>query len=164
MKKLVSIIFLACIVGIATWFVYKPSPPAPAVTIETLNGQSIDLAKLKGQVVLVKFWATSCVTCIKQMPDTIEMYNELSPKGLQVIAVAMSYDPVEFVKRFTESRQLPFIVGLDKNGAVAKAFDDVKLTPIAFVIDKRGRIIKQYLGNYDKQEMRQTLEKALSQT
>lgn len=164
MKKLVSVVFILCLASIGAWFVFKPSPPAPNVTIETLSGQSIELAKLKNNVVLVKFWATSCVTCIKQMPDTIELYNDLSPKGLEVIAVAMSYDPVDFVRRFTESRKLPFVVGLDKNGEVAKAFGDVKLTPIAFLIDKNGRIIKQYLGNYDKADMRQTIEKALAQS
>jgi len=164
MKKIVSIVFVSCLVAIGVWFAFKPYAPAPNVTIETLQGKSLELASLKNKVVLVEFWATSCVTCIKQMPGTIELYKELSPKGFEVIAVAMSYDPVEFVRRFTESRQLPFIVGLDTNGAVAKAFGDVKLTPTLFLIDKKGRIIKQYLGNYDKADMRQSIEKALAQS
>jgi peroxiredoxin len=164
MKKIVSIVFVGCLVAIGAWFAFKPYPPAPLVTIETLQGTSIDLASLKNNVVLVEFWATSCVTCVKQMPSTIELYKELSPKGFEVVAVAMSYDPVEFVRRFAESRQVPFIIGLDTNGAVAKAFGDVKLTPTIFLIDKKGRIIKQYLGNYDKADMRQTIEKALAQS
>jgi peroxiredoxin len=164
MKKIVSIVFVGCLVAIGAWFAFKPYPPAPLVTIETLQGTSIDLASLKNNVVLVEFWATSCVTCVKQMPSTIELYKELSPKGFEVVAVAMSYDPVEFVRRFAESRQVPFIIGLDTNGAVAKAFGDVKLTPTLFLIDKKGRIIKQYLGNYDKADMRQTIEKALAQS
>jgi peroxiredoxin len=164
MKKVVSIAFVACLVAIGAWFAFKPYPAAPSVTIETLQGKSIELASLKNKVVMVKFWATSCVTCVKQMPDTIELYDDLAPKGLEVIAVAMSYDPIDFVRRFTESRQLPFIVGLDTNGSVAKAFGDVKLTPIAFLINKNGQIIKQYLGNYDKAEMRQTIMKALAQS
>jgi peroxiredoxin len=164
MKKIVSIVFVGCLVAIGAWFAFKPYPPAPLVTIETLQGTSIDLASLKNNVVLVEFWATSCVTCVKQMPSTIELYKELSPKGFEVVAVAMSYDPVEFVRRFAESRQVPFIIGLDTNGAVAQAFGDVKLTPTLFLIDKKGRIIKQYLGNYDKADMRQTIEKALAQS
>jgi peroxiredoxin len=164
MKKVVSIVFVGCLVAIGAWFAFKPYPPAPNVSIEMLQGKSIELASLKNNVVLVEFWATSCVTCVKQMPSTVELYKELSPKGFEVIAVAMSYDPVEFVRRFTESRQLPFIVGLDTNGAVAKAFGDVKLTPTFFLIDKKGRIIKQYLGNYDKADLRQTIEKALAQS
>jgi peroxiredoxin len=164
MKKIVSIVFVGCLVAIGAWFAFKPYPPAPNVTIETLQGESVELASLKNNVVLVEFWATSCVTCVKQMPSTIELYKELAPKGFKVVAMAMSYDPVEFVRSFVESRQVPFIIGLDTSGSVAKAFGDVKLTPTFFLINKQGRIIKQYLGNYDKADMRQTIEKALAQS
>jgi glutathione peroxidase-family protein len=47
-------------------------------------------------------------------------------------------------------------------GKAAKAFGDVKLTPTAFLVDKNGQIVKRYLGQYDKQEFRRTLEKALA--
>lgn len=118
--------------------------------------------ELRGKVVLVKFWATSCVTCVRQMPDTIQLYKEFAPQGFEVMAVAMSYDPVDYVKHFTESRQLPFTVAIDGSGEVAKAFDDVRLTPIAFLVGKDGAIIKRYLGNYDKQDMKNTVQAALA--
>jgi peroxiredoxin len=162
MKKLVLGLIVVALAGAGAWLVFTPKQNAPAVTFETLNEQNISMESLRGKVVLVKFWATSCVTCVQQMPDTIELYDALSPKGLEVIAVAMSYDPIQFVKQFAASRNLPFHVAPDKSNAIAKAFDDVRLTPIAFLIDKQGKIVKRYLGVYDKRDLRLAVEKALA--
>ena len=115
----------------------------------TLEGKSFSMQDLRGKVVLVKFWATSCVTCVKQMPETISAYNEYAAKGYEAIAVAMNYDPPNFVLNFAETRKLPFPVALDTKGDIARAFGDIRLTPTAFLIDKQGRIIKRYLGEYD---------------
>jgi peroxiredoxin len=96
------------------------------------------------------------------MPDNIENYNKYREQGFELVAVAMQYDPANYVINFVETRKLPFPVALDTVGSAAKAFGDVKLTPMAFLIDKNGQIIKRYLGLYDKQEFRRTLEKALA--
>ena len=162
MKKILTLALVLAIVGAGFWFAMTPKIPAPLVSFNTLDDREIPLESLRGKVVLVKFWATSCVTCVRQMPDTTEIYETLGPKGLEVIAVAMSYDPIEFVKQFTATRKLPFVVAPDKSGEVAKAFDDVKLTPIAFLIDRDGNIVKRYLGMYDKQDLRSDIEKALA--
>src|SRR5690606_9915784 len=102
-----------------------------------------------------------CVTCIAQMPDTIKNYNDLSPKGFETIAVAMEYDPVNYVKNYADTRKLPFTVAIDAQGDIAKAFGAVKLTATAFLIDKQGHIIRRYLGNYDKAEFLTTVNEAL---
>lgn len=162
MRKFVTIIAIAALVGAGAWFMFTPKADAPAVTFQTLDGESINMDSLKGKAVLVKFWATSCVTCVQQMPDTESYYETYHPKGLEVIAVAMAYDPIEYVKQFTVSRELPFTVATDSDGSVAKGFGDVKLTPIAFVINRDGKILKRYLGNYDKQDMKKTIESALA--
>jgi len=162
MKKIFTLALVLAIVGAGFWFAMTPKIPAPLVSFNTLDDRQIPLESLRGKVVLVKFWATSCVTCVRQMPDTTELYETLGPKGLEVVAVAMSYDPIEFVKQFTTTRKLPFVVAPDKSGEIAKAFDDVKLTPIAFLIDRDGNIVKRYLGMYDKQDLRSAIEKALA--
>lgn len=162
MKKLVALVLLAAVGGLTAWFVSTRSTPAPEVTFATLTGQPVTLSELRGKVVLVKFWATSCVSCVAQMPDNIANYNEYHDKGFDLIAVAMQYDPANYVINFVETRKLPFTVALDTQGKAAKAFGDVKLTPIAFLIDKNGNIIKRYLGLYDKNELRQSIEKALA--
>lgn len=162
MKKLVALVLLAAVGGLTAWWVSTRATPAPEVTFTTLTGQPIKLSELRGKVVLVKFWATSCVSCVAQMPDNIANYDAYHAKGFDIIAVAMQYDPANYVINFVETRKLPFTVALDTQGKVAKAFGDVKLTPTAFLIDKNGNIIKRYLGLYDKTEFRKSIEKALA--
>jgi len=92
----------------------------------------------------------------------VETYKKYAPKGYDMVAVAMSYDPANYVLNFAETRQLPFKVALDPVGDIAKAFQDVKLTPTSFLIDKQGNIIKRYLGEPDEAEFHATIEKALA--
>jgi peroxiredoxin len=115
---------------------------APAVSFRTLNGEQIAMESLRGKVVMVNFWATSCSTCVQEMPEMIETYKKYSDRGLEFIAVAMSYDPPNYVLNYSESRQLPFKVALDTDGQAAKSFGDVKLTPTTFVIGKDGSILR----------------------
>ncbi|MCQ9615575.1 TlpA family protein disulfide reductase [Paenalcaligenes niemegkensis] len=159
MNTLIKFIFVG-VVGLLA--ACNSSSKAPDVSFHTLDGDDITLQSLKGNVVFLKFWATDCTTCVAQMPDTAQYHTDYADKGLSVIAVAMKHDPVNYVRNFTESRQLPFTVALDSDGSVAKAFDDVRLTPTAFLIDRQGHIVRRYVGNYDKQTFINTLEKALA--
>jgi len=135
---------------------------APAVSFRTLNGEQIALESLRGKVVMVNFWATSCSTCVQEMPEMVETYKKYSDRGLEFIAVAMSYDPPNYVLNYAESRQLPFKVALDSDGQAAKSFGDVKLTPTTFVIGKDGTILKRYVGIPEFASIHQLLEKALA--
>lgn len=163
MKKLLfSLVGLVIVAGITLWQFSGSAKAAPQVTYTSLEGRTLTTQDLLGKVYLVKFWATSCVTCVQQMPDAIDVYNQYAPQGYEVMAVAMDYDPPAYVRNFAQSRQLPFNVVMDSSGEIAKAFDDVKLTPTTFLINKQGRIIKRYLGNYDKADFRRTVERALA--
>ncbi len=138
------------------------TPAAPAVTFISLKGEKISTESLRGKVVIVNFWATDCKTCIKEMPQMIETYNKYKGNGLEFVAVAMKYDPPNYVLNFTETRRLPFTVALDSGGDIAKSFGDVSLTPTTFVIDKNGKIIKQYVGEPDFAALHALLEKSLA--
>ena len=162
MKKLFTAAVLATLCGLGVWLFASPPTQAPEVTFSTLSGKQLQMSELRGKVILVKFWATSCVTCVAQMPDNMDNFNTYHTKGFEVVAVAMQYDPANYVINFVETRKIPFTVALDTRGQVAQAFGDVKLTPTAFLIDKNGKILKRYLGEYDKAEFRRTLEKALA--
>ena len=137
---------------------------APDFVYTDLNGEAHRSEDLKGQVTMVKFWTTDCTTCVAQMPDNIEYYNTYQDQGFNLIAVALKHDPLDYVRNFTKSRELPFTVVSDHDGSISEAFGDIRMTPTAFLIDKQGRIIKRYLGNYDKAAFIQTLEKALKQS
>jgi len=162
MKKIMLSAIAATLIGIGAWQLAGSAPTAPEVAFTSLQGETLHTQDLRGKVVLVKFWATSCTTCVKQMPDTVAYQNTYGARGFEVIGVAMQYDPPNYVKHFTETRQLPFRVVIDAQGKIAQAFDQVRMTPTAFLIDKRGHIIRRYVGEYDKTAFVATLEKALA--
>jgi len=80
------------------------------------------------------------------------------------LAVAMSYDPPSYVVNFAQTRQLPFKVAIDNTGSVARAWGDVKLTPTTFLINKRGEIVKRYVGTPNFAELHQLIEKLLTES
>jgi peroxiredoxin len=163
-RKLFKALGAAAIVGagVFSFVSLSSTKPAPHVTFTSVTGEKVSLQDLRGKVVMVNFWATSCTTCIKEMPAMVQTYNKYKDKGLDFVAVAMSYDPPNYVLNYAQTRNLPFKVALDTQGEVAKSFDDVKLTPTTYVIDKEGKIIKRYVGEPDFAALHELLEKALS--
>ncbi|CAN7402878.1 TlpA disulfide reductase family protein [Polaromonas sp. LjRoot131] len=137
---------------------------APESTFVLLDGSKKTTADLKGKVTLVNFWATSCVTCVAEMPKVISTYNKYKSQGYDTVAVAMSYDPPSYVVNYAQTRQLPFKVAIDNTGAVAKAWGDVQLTPTTYLVNKRGEIVKQYVGEPDFAALHLLIERLLAET
>jgi peroxiredoxin len=137
---------------------------APDVTFISIEGQKISSQELRGKVVMVNFWATSCTTCVKEMPQMVETYNKFKGQGLEFVAVAMNYDRPDYVLNYAQTNKLPFKVALDSAGDLAKQFGDVSMTPTTFVIDKDGKILKRYLGEPDFAQLHALLQKSLSAT
>ncbi len=136
---------------------------APAVDYVLLNGQKASSQQWAGKVMLVNFWATSCATCVKEMPQVVATHNKFKGRGFDTVAVAMSYDPPAFVAKFAETRQLPFGVAIDNTGAVANAFGQVQMTPTTFLINKRGEIVKRYVGEPDFAALHGLIEQLLAE-
>ena len=161
-RKLVfSLVALAIIA--AGVLLFAGSAAAPEVRFATLAGESFATSDLRGKVVLVNFWATSCETCVKEMPMLVETHRKFAPRGYTTVAVAMRYDHPNLVADFAQKNALPFRVALDLSGEIARGFGDVHLTPTTIILDRRGRIVKQYLGEPDQAELRALLEKALAE-
>src|SRR6478735_4478382 len=136
---------------------------APQSTFVLLDGSSKTTQDLKGKVTLVNFWATSCTTCVAEMPKIVQTYEKYKGKGYDTLAVAMSYDPPSYVVNYTETRKLPFKVAIDNTGAVAKAWGDVQLTPTTYVVNKQGEIVKRYVGEPDFAELHKLIEQLLAE-
>ena len=137
---------------------------APDVAYSRLDGSKTTTGALRGNVVLVNFWATSCKECVHEMPKIVATHQQFRARGFETLAVAMSYDPPAYVVNFANSRQLPFTVVIDNTGQVARAFGGVKLTPTTLLINRKGEIVKRYLGEPDFDELHQRVERLLSET
>lgn len=164
MKKIIPVAALAIALAAgAGVYLSTGVSAAPASTFVLLDGSKKTTGDLKGKVTLVNFWATSCVTCVGEMPKVIATYDKYKAQGYDTLAVAMSYDPPSYVVNFAETRKLPFKVAIDNTGAVAKAWGDVALTPTTYIVNKRGEIVKRYVGEPDFAELHKLIEKLLAE-
>ena len=160
----ISSVAVAVVAIAAGVFFSTGTAAAPDSTFVLLDGSKKTTADLKGKVTLVNFWATSCVTCVAEMPKMVETHNKYQAQGYDTLAVAMHYDPPSYVVNFTETRKLPFKVAIDNTGAVAQAWGDVKLTPTTYIVNKRGDIVKRYVGEPNFDELHRLIEKLLAET
>jgi peroxiredoxin len=164
--RIVLTVLMTVALGVAATLAYLSlagKEQAPAVGYTLLDGSTGRLDELRGKVVLVNFWATSCVTCVKEMPDLVATHRKYHAQGYETLAVAMSYDPPAYVANFAESRQLPFGVVIDNTGEIARRFGDVRLTPTSVLINKRGEIVKRYVGEPDFAALHALIERLLAE-
>ena len=152
------------VAAMAAWRGTSAPEPAPAVSYTLLDGERGSLEALRGKVVLVNFWATSCATCVAEMPAIAATHGRFKSRGFETLAVAMRHDAPASVAHFAQSRQLPFGVAIDNTGDIARRFGDVQLTPTLFLIDKLGRIVKRYVGTPDFAALHVLVEELLAQT
>ena len=155
----ISLGVLALLVFLA--FSLTKNSLAPNVTFTTITGQKINMADLRGKVVLVSFWATDCSVCVREMPDLVNTYNAYKAKGFEVIAVAMPYDPPAQLLNYVTQKALPFPVMHDGFGEIIKQFDGVNLTPTAYIFDKQGKRLQYTIGALDFEKLNQLLDKEL---
>ena len=163
LKSYVAAAVAVLAIGIGAVALLQREQPAPDVPYTLLDGSQHRTAGLRGQVVLVNFWATSCVTCVKEMPALMATHDKYKSRGYETLAVAMAYDPPAYVVNFTETRKLPFKVALDMDGNLAKSFGNVQLTPTSVLINKRGEVVKRYVGEPDFGELHALVEKLLAE-
>lgn len=157
---------VALVVALAAAFLWPGTAArdaAPDVTYTLLDGRQGTLEALRGKVVLVSFWSMNCDTCVNEMPSIVATDGKFRAKGYETLAIAMSYDPPAFVARFVASNRLPFPVAIDNTGAIAKSFGEVRQTPTAFLIDKRGRIVERYVGAPDFVALQRLIEALLDE-
>lgn len=156
-----GIVLVVALVATAAWFMPMGLRAAPSLVGQTLAGQTVTLEQYRGKPVLVNFWATTCPSCIEEMPHLIDLYRELNPKGLEIIGVAMAYDPPEQVRAMVKQHQIPYPIVLDTQERIAREFDNVRLTPTTVLITPEGRIAHYRLGLLDISKLKDTIEKML---
>lgn len=125
----------------------KQKPFAPNFTLPELDGHPLSLSSFRGRVVLLDFWATWCVPCREETPHFVELQKKYADRGLQVIGVSMD-DSADPVRAFYQQLHInyPVVMGTAKTG---EEYGGVLGLPIAFVIDRDGRIVNKHIGATD---------------
>jgi peroxiredoxin len=137
--------------------------PAPRFAYTLLDGSQRDSAALRGQVLMLHFWATTCAVCVKDMPQMVATQRRFAGRGLQTLAVAVAYDPPARVADFAERWALPFGVVIDNTGAIARSFGDVDATPTTVLIDRHGAQVRRWVGEPDFAALHAQIERLLAE-
>lgn len=125
---------------------------APDFTLQNLQGETVRLSDLRGQVVLLNFWATWCLPCIAEMPDLNALHTRYGqPYGFTVLAVNQK-EVAQTVQAFVDAHGLIFPVVLDSDGVALKRFN-VRAMPMSLIIDRDGNIRDAWQGQIAREAM-----------
>lgn len=152
------------VLAAAAYMTLGRTETVPDATFTLMSGQKLSTADLRGKVYLVHFWATSCATCIKEMPQMIQTYNRFRGEHFDFVAVAMSYDPPLYARNYAETHHLPFRIVMDTDGSLAQQFHNVQLTPTTYLVDGKGKVLKRILGEADFPELNRMIGESLSES
>jgi len=159
-KKRILPLAIVLLVLMIVWQVQQ-KPSAPNVKFQSLQQQTVALKDLRGKMVMVNFWATTCPGCVAEMPKLVETWQQYHQQGFEVIAIAMQYDDLKQIQNFVQQKQLPFIVTHDADGSLSQAFGNITVTPTAFVLDAQGHIINKTIGDFNFAKLHESLKQQL---
>jgi peroxiredoxin len=142
----------------------RPAPiavgqPVPAYEARVLDGESVSLADLRGQVVVLNIWATWCPPCREEMPGLQALQERYADQGLHVIGVSIDgQNAVGAVRSFLESNGITFTILHDADERVTRAFRTMGV-PETFLIDREGRLVQRWIGKIDAES--ETIQSAV---
>ena len=123
---------------------YRAGTVAPAFSGPTLAARPMALADLRGQVVVVNFWASWCLECGPEMPVLERLHRRFGPRGLAVVGVN-AREERETVRRYAAERGLTFPLVLDPGGSINSTYGVIGL-PTTFLVGRDGRAVALAVG------------------
>ena len=118
---------------------------APEFSLPDLDGNTVRLSDFDGQVKLIDFWATWCAPCREEVPMFKALHEKYSSEGFAMLAISMDDDGADVVRPFVEELEIPY-TNLIGDAAVEEAFGPIVGYPMAFLIDRDGKIVKTFVG------------------
>lgn len=128
---------------------------------DILNSQKIQLSDLKGNPVLVNFWATWCLPCRVEIPSFIDLQKKYADKGLKVVGISVDRGDIEQVKKFVKEQKINYPVIMYDYQSM-KEFGEISAVPTSFLINAQGKIEAKYPGYYLKNSFEKEIKKLLN--
>jgi cytochrome c biogenesis protein CcmG, thiol:disulfide interchange protein DsbE len=120
--------------------------PAPDFTVQD-SDRTVTLSQLKGQVVVLNFWATWCPPCIEEMPSLVQMQQRLKAKGVTVLAVSVDVDENAY-REFLKEHGVNLLTVRDADQKAPSLYGSSKW-PETYVIDRNGVMRRKFIGAVD---------------
>ncbi len=146
-----TVIVLATVAVLAAIFYFRPTaeplvtPSSPASGFSfDWNGQPARLKDLRGQVVVLNFWATWCPPCVEEMPSLQRLHQAVKDKGVMILAISVDQDAQAY-QRFLRDYGLSFVTSRDPGQRISAMYGTFKF-PETFIIDRQGRVVRKIIG------------------
>lgn len=119
---------------------------APQFSLTTLNGETLDLAQIQAQVIVLNFWATWCPPCRAEMPTFERLSREFEPDQVLFIAVNATFqDNLADIHKFVKENNITFPIVLDLDGKVSRAYQ-IQAFPTTFLLERDKTIRTMMIG------------------
>jgi len=130
--------------------------PAPDFTLELLDGSQISLSDLRGQVVVLNFWASWCAPCRSEAPALQQVWEMYEDEG--VVLLGVSYRDAKGASQdFIDAFGITYRNGFDARGQISRAYG-VTAVPETYVIDRQGKMVWSHIGEIEAEALIQQLE------
>ena len=160
-KRFFAVLSLAGAVGIGAAGAASVSGPAPNFTLKALDGKNLKLSEMRGNVVLINFWASWCGPCREEMPLLNELHSKYEPLGFTVLGVNVE-EQEHSARGFLKNFPVDFPIQLDNRNRVSKLYDVVAM-PTSVVIDRDGNMRYLHRGykSGDENKYRQVVKQLI---
>ena len=150
-----SLFLMGCTTAIA-----QQEPAFPAFQLETIDGPEFDSARLKGNVVLINFWATWCAPCRVEIPWFTEFRETYADSGFEIVGVALDPENRDAILRMQRELEINYPLVLS-DLKIEEQAGGIFGVPTTFLVDRDGRIVSKHIGLVGKETLQQEIETLL---
>ena len=147
----------------AAFGVASANAAAPDFTLTTLDGAPVSRDALRGQVVLVNFWATWCPPCRVEMPGFQDVYDRKKAEGFTIVGISTDAAGRAHVARYLREHGISYPVAM-ASGGVVRDFGGVRALPTSFLLDREGRVRHEVRGFFAELALEQAVERLLAES
>jgi len=147
-------VFTLCIAGSAAFSGTDSTTPAdlkpaPDVKLKDLEGNKFKLSDHRGSVVILNFWAVWCPPCKVEVPELVKLYNTYKDRGLKIIGIAIDSGKDQKIKEKAQELGINYPVINGDDSYIRNSFGPIRAVPTTYVINKEGKVYRNYVGFRD---------------
>lgn len=132
---------------------------APSISLDLLDGGTLELSEFKGKLVMVDFWSSWCPPCIEEAPVLASVYTEYANRDVEFIGIAI-WDDYQEVQRYVDRAGFAYHNGIDSRGIMAVSYG-VRGLPEKYFIDASGKLIRKFIGPVTEDKLRAILDELI---